>query len=220
MVFFFFLQAPFTGGEDGLQAVPRGSLLGFIDLRNDMNLYYAVVGIFLIGYFICWRVVNSPFGSVIKAIKENEPRCVSLGYDVDMYKLIVFIISAAIAGLAGATKTIVFVSATLSDAMWQTSGLVVLMTLIGGVGTFIGPVLGALIVVSLESKIGDIGRFLAEVTGVNWFNTLGESVSLIMGLIFIICVMAFRKGIVGELKAKLTRSGTNLKGGSGLLEKS
>ena len=167
MIFFFFLQAPFTGGEDGLQGVPRGTLFGFIDLRNDLNLYYAVVIIFLIGYFACWRTVNSPFGSVVRAIKENEPRCISLGYDVDRYKLIAFIISAAIAGLAGSTKTIVFVSATLSDAMWQTSGLVVLMTLIGGVGTFIGPVLGALIVVTLESKIGDIGRFLADITGVS-----------------------------------------------------
>lgn len=202
MVFFFFLQAPFTGGEDGLQGVPRGSLLGFIDLRNDLNLYYSVVVIFLIGYFACWRTVNSPFGSVLRAIKENEPRCISLGYDVDTYKLIAFVISAAIAGLAGSAKTVVFVSATLSDAMWQTSGLVVLMTLIGGVGTFIGPVLGALIVVTLESKIGDIGRFIAETTGISWFNTLGESVALVMGLIFIICVMAFRKGIVGEIKDK------------------
>ena len=211
MIFFFFLQAPFTGGEDGLQGVPRGTLFGFIDLRNDLNLYYAVVIIFLIGYFACWRTVNSPFGSVVRAIKENEPRCISLGYDVDRYKLIAFIISAAIAGLAGSTKTIVFVSATLSDAMWQTSGLVVLMTLIGGVGTFIGPVLGALIVVTLESKIGDIGRFLADITGVSWFNTLGESVSLVMGLIFILCVMAFRKGIVGELKAKLIKPNAALK---------
>ena len=211
MIFFFFLQAPFTGGEDGLQGVPRGTLFGFIDLRNDLNLYYAVVIIFLIGYFACWRTVNSPFGSVVRAIKENEPRCISLGYDVDRYKLIAFIISAAIAGLAGSTKTIVFVSANLSDAMWQTSGLVVLMTLIGGVGTFIGPVLGALIVVTLESKIGDIGRFLADITGVSWFNTLGESVSLVMGLIFILCVMAFRKGIVGELKAKFIKPNAALK---------
>lgn len=202
MVYFFFLQAPFTGGEDGLQGVPRGSLLGFIDLRDDMNLYYAVIALFFIGYFAVWRTVNSPFGSVVRAIKENEPRCISLGYDVDTYKLIAFVISAAIAGLAGAAKTVIFVSATLSDAMWQTSGLVVLMTLIGGMGTFIGPVLGALIVVTLESKIGDIGRFLADITGINWFNTLGESVALIMGIIFIVCVMAFRKGIVGELKAK------------------
>lgn len=202
MVYFFFLQAPFTGGEDGLQGVPRGSLLGFIDLRDDMSLYYAVIALFFIGYFAVWRTVNSPFGSVVRAIKENEPRCISLGYDVDTYKLIAFVISAAIAGLAGAAKTVIFVSATLSDAMWQTSGLVVLMTLIGGMGTFIGPVLGALIVVTLESKIGGIGRFLADITGINWFNTLGESVALIMGIIFIVCVMAFRKGIVGELKAK------------------
>lgn len=199
MVFFFYLQAPFTGGEDGLQGVPRGYLFGLLDLKNDLNLYYVVVGIFMIGYFLCWRTVNSPFGQVLKAIKENEPRAISLGYDVDKYKLLAFVLSAAIAGLAGATKTLVFVSATLSDAMWQMSGIVVLMTLIGGVGTFTGPVIGAFIVVMLENKIGDLGRMIANTTGVQWFSSLGESVTIVMGLIFIICVMAFRKGIVGEL---------------------
>ena len=203
MVFFYFLQAPFTGGEDGLQGVPRGRLFGLIDLSNDLNLYYLVIVIFLIGYFICWRTVKSPFGQVLHAIKENEPRTVSLGYDVDKFKLLAFVLSAGLAGLAGATKTLVFVSATLSDAMWQMSGTVVLMTLIGGVGTFTGPVIGALIVVFIENKIGDIGRMLASSTGIQWFQTLGESVTIVMGLIFILCVMAFRKGIVGELLALL-----------------
>ncbi|MGH8811017.1 MAG: branched-chain amino acid ABC transporter permease [Advenella sp.] len=203
MVFFYFLQAPFTGGEDGLQGVPRGKLFGMIDLSNDLNLYYLVIVIFLIGYFICWRTVKSPFGQVLHAIKENEPRTVSLGYDVDKFKLLAFVLSAGLAGLAGATKTLVFVSATLSDAMWQMSGTVVLMTLIGGVGTFTGPVIGALIVVFIENKIGDIGRMLANSTGIQWFQTLGESVTIVMGLIFIVCVMAFRKGIVGELLALL-----------------
>ncbi|HBP29808.1 MAG TPA: branched-chain amino acid ABC transporter permease [Advenella kashmirensis] len=203
MVFFYFLQAPFTGGEDGLQGVPRGKLFGIIDLSNDLNLYYLVIVIFLIGYFICWRTVKSPFGQVLHAIKENEPRTVSLGYDVDKFKLLAFVLSAGLAGLAGATKTLVFVSATLSDAMWQMSGTVVLMTLIGGVGTFTGPVIGALIVVFIENKIGEIGRMLASSTGIQWFQTLGESVTIVMGLIFILCVMAFRKGIVGELLALL-----------------
>jgi len=203
MVFFYFLQAPFTGGEDGLQGVPRGKLFGIIDLSNDLNLYYLVIVIFLIGYYICWRTVKSPFGQVLHAIKENEPRTVSLGYDVDKFKLLAFVLSAGLAGLAGATKTLVFVSATLSDAMWQMSGTVVLMTLIGGVGTFTGPVIGALIVVFIENKIGDIGRMLANSTGIQWFQTLGESVTIVMGLIFILCVMAFRKGIVGELLALL-----------------
>ncbi len=203
MVFFYFLQAPFTGGEDGLQGVPRGKLFGLIDLGNDLNLYYLVIVVFLIGYFICWRTVKSPFGQVLHAIKDNEPRAVSLGYDVYKFKLLAFVLSAGLAGLAGATKTLVFVSATLSDAMWQMSGTVVLMTLIGGVGTFRGPVIGALIVVFIENKIGEIGRMLASATGVQWFQTLGESVTIVMGLIFIVCVMAFRKGIVGELLALL-----------------
>ncbi len=206
MVFFYFLQAPFTGGEDGLQGVPRGSLFGVLDLRNDLNLYYLVIAIFVIGYYICWRTVRSPFGHVLRTIKENEPRAISLGYDVEKFKLLAFVLSAGLAGLAGATKTLVFVSATLSDAMWQMSGTVVLMTLIGGVGTFTGPVIGALIVVFIENKIGEIGRMLASSTGIQWFQTLGESVTIVMGLIFIVCVMAFRKGIVGELLALLPAS--------------
>jgi branched-chain amino acid transport system permease protein len=198
MVFFYFLQAPFTHGEDGLQGIPRGDLFG-LDLSNDLNLYYVVMGIFIIGYAICWRTINSPFGQVLKSIRENEPRAISLGYNVDNFKLLAFVLSAALAGLAGATKALVFVSATLSDATWQMSGMVVLMTLIGGLGTFTGPVVGALIVVMLENKVGEFGRFLGELTGISWFQVLGESVTIVIGLIFIICVMAFRRGIIGEL---------------------
>ena len=201
MVFFFFLQAGFTGGEDGLQGVPRGTLFGFIDLSRDLNLYYLVLALFVIGFAIIWRAVNSPFGQVLKAVRENEPRAVSLGYDVDRFKLLAFVLSAGLAGLAGAAKTLVFVSATLSDATWQMSGLVILMTLIGGLGTFLGPVLGAFIVVLLENKVGDYGEALAQWTGVEWFRQLGSSVTIVIGLIFVICVMAFRRGIVGELQA-------------------
>ena len=205
MVFFFFLQAKFTGGEDGLQSVPRGTLLGIIDLSKDLNLYYLVMGVFIIGYFIIWRTVHSPFGQVLQALRENEPRAVSLGYDVDRFKLLAFVLSAAIAGLAGATKTLVFVSATLSDATWQMSGLVILMTLIGGLGTLTGPILGAFIVVLLENKVGDFGQMMASLTGVDWFLRLGESVTIVIGLIFVICVLAFRRGIVGEIGALIEK---------------
>ncbi|ANN66188.1 branched-chain amino acid ABC transporter permease [Bordetella bronchialis] len=205
MVYFFFLQAPFTGGEDGLQQVPRGRLFGLIDLSSDLTLYYLVLALFLIGFAIIWRAVNSPFGQVLKALRENEPRAVSLGYDVERFKLLAFVLSAAIAGLAGSAKTLVFVSATLSDATWQMSGLVILMTLIGGMGTFLGPVLGAFIVVLLENKVGDFGQALTSLTGVEWFRQLGGSVTIVIGLIFVVCVMAFRRGIVGEFQALLRR---------------
>ncbi|SAI73680.1 branched-chain amino acid ABC transporter permease [Bordetella ansorpii] len=205
MVFFFFLQAGFTGGEDGLQSIPRGTLLGMIDLSHDLNLYYVVMAVFAIGYFIIWRTVHSPFGQVLKALRENEPRTLSLGYDVDRFKLLAFVLSAALAGLAGATKSLVFVSATLSDATWQMSGLVILMTLIGGLGTLTGPVVGAFIVVMLENKVGDFGRGLAGLTGIDWFNQLGESVTIVIGLIFVVCVMAFRRGLVGEAAALYAR---------------
>jgi branched-chain amino acid transport system permease protein len=205
MVYFFFLQAPFTGGEDGLQNVPRGTLFGWIDLGRDINLYYVVLAIFLLGYFVIWRAVNSPFGQVLKAIRENEPRAVSLGYDVYRFKLLAFILSATLAGLAGAAKTLVFVSATLSDATWQMSGLVILMTLIGGMGTLTGPMLGALIVALLENKVGDLGDGLARLTGIDWFQHLGESVTIVIGLIFVVCVMTFRRGIVGEISAALDK---------------
>lgn len=197
MLFFYFLQAPFTGGEDGLQGIPRGSILG-LDLSEDINLYYVVLAIFILGYALIWRTVHSPFGQALKAIRENEPRMISLGYDTDRFKLLAFVISATLSGLAGATKSLVFVSATLSDATWQMSGMVILMTLIGGMGTLTGPVLGAVIVVTLENKVGEFGRFLMQQTGMEWFRVLGESVTIVIGLIFIICVMAFRRGIVGE----------------------
>jgi branched-chain amino acid transport system permease protein len=198
MVFFFFLQAHFTGGEDGLQGIPRGSFLG-VDLSHDINLYYLVMVIFVASYALIWRTINSPFGQVLKAIRENEPRAISLGYNVNSFKLLAFVLSAALTGLAGATKAVVFASATLSDATWGMSGLVILMTLIGGMGTFTGPVLGAIIVVLLENKVGEFGRFLTHATGIHWFQTLGESVTIVIGIIFVICVMAFRRGIVGEL---------------------
>ena len=198
MVYFYFLQAPFTGGEDGLQGIPRGSFLG-IDLGNDNHLYYLVVVIFVFSYALIWRTVNSPFGQVLKAIRENEPRAISLGYNVNSFKLLAFVLSATLAGLAGATKAVVFVSATLSDATWGMSGLVILMTLIGGLGTFTGPVLGAIIIVMLENKVGEFGHFMAQATGLAWFQSLGESVTIVIGLIFVICVMAFRRGIVGEI---------------------
>lgn len=201
MVFFFFLQAPFTGGEDGLQGVPRGMLFGIVDLQKDINLYYLVLAIFAFGFLLVQRTVNSPFGQVLKALRENEPRTLSLGYDVERYKLLAFVLSAGLAGLAGSAKTLVFVSATLSDATWQMSGLVILMTLIGGMGTLTGPVVGAFIVVLLENKVGEMGVALARWTGVEWFGRLGESVTIVIGLIFIICVLAFRRGIVGELQA-------------------
>ncbi len=204
MLFFFFLQAPFTHGEDGLQRIPRGSVLG-IDLSNDFNLYYFIMAIFILGYAVIWRAINSPFGQVLKAIRENEARAISLGYDVDNFKLLAFVLSAALAGLAGVSKSLVFVSATLSDATWQMSGLVILMTLIGGLGTFTGPVLGAFIVVMLENKVGEFGRLLSQETGIKWFQVLGESVTIVIGLIFILCVMAFRRGIVGEISHRLKK---------------
>ena len=205
MVYFFFLQAKFTGGEDGLQGVPRGTLFGLIDLKSDLNLYYVVMGLFVLGYFIIWRTVHSPFGQVLKAIRENEPRAISLGYDVDRFKLLAFVLSAMLAGLAGSTKMLIFVSATLTDATWQMSGLVIFMTLIGGLGTLVGPVIGAFIVVLLENKVGDLGATLTQWTGIEWFQRLGESVTIVIGLIFVICVLAFRRGIVGELSAWFER---------------
>jgi branched-chain amino acid transport system permease protein len=205
MVYFFFLQAKFTGGEDGLQGVPRGTLFGLIDLKSDFNLYYVVMAIFVFGYFIVWRTVHSPFGQVLKAIRENEARTTSLGYDVDRFKLLAFVLSAMLAGLAGSTKMLIFVSATLTDATWQMSGLVILMTLIGGLGTLVGPVIGAFIVVLLENKVGDLGATLTKWTGIEWFQRLGESVTIVIGLIFVICVLAFRRGIVGEFSAWFER---------------
>lgn len=205
MLYFFFLQAPFTGGEDGLQSVPRGTLLGFIDLTSDLTLYYVILGIFVLSFLLIYRTVHSPFGQVLKAIRENEPRATSLGYDVARFKLLAFVLSAALAGLAGASKTLVLGFATLSDAHWTTSGLVILMVLVGGMGTMLGPILGAFIVVALENKVGDMGAFIARTTGIEWFNGLGEAVTIVTGLIFVICVMAFRRGLVGEFQAWWSR---------------
>ncbi|MBU2407084.1 MAG: branched-chain amino acid ABC transporter permease, partial [Gammaproteobacteria bacterium] len=166
MLYFFYLQAPFTGGEDGLQAIPRGRLFGVIDLGDDLIMYYVVVAICLAGFALIVRTVHSPFGQVLQAIKANEARAISLGYDVSKYKVLAFVLSAALAGLAGATKAVVLGSATLTDVHWGMSGLVILMTLIGGMGTFIGPVIGAAVIVGLENKLGDIGDFLATTTGI------------------------------------------------------
>jgi len=185
MIFFFYLQAPFTHGEDGIQAVPRGMLFGFIDLSNTLAMYYVVLVIFLAGFLLIYRIVNSPFGQVLKAIRENEPRAVSLGYDAERYKLLAFVLSAALSGLAGATKAIVFQLASLTDAHWTMSGEVVLMTLLGGMGTIFGPVVGAFAIVGLESYLASFGQWVTVITGV----------------IFVVCVLAFRRGIVGELGA-------------------
>lgn len=206
MLFFVCLQAPFTGGEDGLQGVPRGNLLGFLNLRDDMNLYYVVLAICIAGFALIVRTVHSPFGQVLKAIKENEPRAISLGYDTDRYKLLAFVLSAALAGLAGATKTLVLGFETLTDVHWTMSGLVVLMTLVGGLGTLTGPIVGAIVIIALENKLGDLGNWLAAVTNIEWFRTIGDSVTMVTGLIFIVCVLAFRRGIVGEISALFQRS--------------
>ncbi|MDQ1920783.1 branched-chain amino acid ABC transporter permease [Massilia pseudoviolaceinigra] len=211
MVYFAALRAPFTHGEDGLQGVPRGKLFGVIDLSNDLTLYFVVLAIAVAGFALIVRTVHSPFGQVLKAIKENEPRAISLGYDVDKYKLVAFVLSASLAGLAGATKTLVLGFETLTDVHWAMSGLVILMTLVGGMGTLSGPIIGAFIIITLENKLGDIGTFLATHTGVEWFNTLGESVGMVTGLIFILCVLLFRRGIVGEIGAALAASGIRKK---------
>jgi len=203
MLFFVFLQAPFTGGEDGLQSIPLGTLLGTIDLKNDLTMYYLVLGLVVASFLLVVRIIHSPFGQVLKAVRENEPRAVSLGYDVDRYKLLAFVLSAALAGLAGSTKALVLGFGTLTDVHWSMSGLVVLMTLVGGMGTLFGPVLGAIIIIALENKLGDMGTWLASVTQIEWFNTIGESVTMVTGLIFVICVLAFRRGIIGELVARL-----------------
>ncbi|MEO7400092.1 MAG: branched-chain amino acid ABC transporter permease [Polaromonas sp.] len=186
MVYFVCLQAPFTGGEDGLQGVPRGRLLGLLSLESDTAMYYFVVAIFVLCFLFISRIVHSPFGQVLKMIRENEPRAISLGYQVDRYKLLAFVLSATLAGLAGSLKTLVMGFATLSDVHWQMSGEVILMTLLGGVGTFFGPVLGSGVVIGLQNLLAD---------------KVGSWVSVIIGAIFVLCVLAFRKGIVGEVLA-------------------
>jgi branched-chain amino acid transport system permease protein len=186
LVYFIYLQASFTGGEDGLQAIPRGRMFGIINLENDRTLYYVVLAIFLFGVFVVWRTIHSPFGQVLKAIRENEPRAISLGYDVNRYKITAFVISAALSGLAGATKALVFTFVTLTDADWHTSGDVVLMSLLGGVGTITGPIVGAFSIVTLENQLSD---------------KVGSFVTVIIGAIFIVCVLVFRRGMVGEIAA-------------------
>ncbi len=207
MVYFAGLRAPFTHGEDGLQGVPRGTLFGMLDLGNDLTLYYVVLAIVIAGFALIVRTVHSPFGQVLKAIKENEARAVSLGYDVDKYKLLAFVLSAALSGLAGATRTVVMGSETLADLHWSMSGLVILMTLVGGMGTVVGPIIGAFIIIALQNRLGDIGAWLVHTTNIEWFGTLGESVGIVTGLIFIVCVLLFRRGIVGEIGAAISAAG-------------
>ncbi|MDC7787318.1 branched-chain amino acid ABC transporter permease [Rhodoplanes sp. TEM] len=185
MVFFFCLQAPFTGGEDGIQAIPRRPLFGLVDISGDLSLYYVVLAIFAAGFLIIWRTIHSPFGQVLKAIRENEARAVSLGYAVDRFKLIAFVLSATLAGLAGATKALVFQLASLTDVTWQMSGEVVLMTLVGGMGTVFGPIVGAAVIVVMQ----------------NTFTGFGEWVLVAQGCIFVLTVLLFRRGIVGEIVA-------------------
>jgi branched-chain amino acid transport system permease protein len=189
MIYFYALQAPFTHGEDGIQAVPRGYLLGVIDLNHTMTMYYFVLAIFLIGFAIIYRAIHSPFGQVLKAIRENEPRAISLGYRVNQYKLLAFILSAALSSLAGSTKAIVFQLASLTDVHWMTSGEVLLMSLIGGLGTVLGPVVGAVVLTTMENYLAQFG---------SW-------VSVIQGVIFVLCVLTLRSGIVGAIEAVLHR---------------
>ncbi|NRP84448.1 hypothetical protein GFPCMMHI_00324 [Ensifer adhaerens] len=185
MFYFFCLQAAFTHGEDGIQSVPRGYLFGILDLNNSFNMYYFVLAVFLIGVLIIWRFINSPFGMILKSIRENEQRAISLGYSVAHYKLGAFVMSAALAGLAGAVKALVFQFATLTDVAWQMSGEVILMTLLGGIGTLIGPLFGAGFVATLE----------------NYLATSEFPVTIITGIVFMVCVLLFRRGVIGEFYA-------------------
>ena len=189
MIYFFCLQAPFTHGEDGIQAVPRGMLFGLLDLRHTMTMYFVVLAVFLAGFLLIYRTIHSPFGQVLKAIREHEPRAVSLGYTAEQYKLLAFVLSATLSGLAGGTKAIVFQLASLTDVHWTMSGEVVLMTLLGGLGTIFGPVVGAFIVISLE----------------NYLSQLGAWVTVVQGVIFVLCVLTFRRGVVGELALLLKK---------------
>lgn len=183
MVYFFSLQASFTGGEDGIQAVPRGRLFGLIDLSNELAMYAFVFVIFISGFLLIYRIVHSPFGQVLKAIRENESRAISLGYDVDRYKLLAFVLSATLVGVAGGTKALVFQLASLTDVHWSMSGEVVLMTLLGGLGTIFGPVAGAAIIITMQ----------------NYLAPLGAWVLIAQGAIFVVCVLVFRRGVIGEI---------------------
>lgn len=190
LVYFAAVQLPFTHGEDGIQGIPRGSLFGVVDLESRYGMYYTVLGIFLLGFGLIHRTIHSPFGQVLRAIKENEPRAISLGYDVNRYKLLAFVLSAALSGLAGSTKALVFQLETLTDVQWHMSGEVVLMTLLGGMGTILGPLMGSFLVVMIE----------------DYFAGLGEWVPVIMGCIFVFCVLVFRRGIIGEAAALWKRT--------------
>ena len=183
MLYFFSVQAKFTGGEDGIQSVPRGMMFGLLDLRQPLTMYYVVFAVFLLGFLVIYRAIHSPFGQVLKAVRENEPRAVSLGYRAEHYKLIAFVLSATLSGLAGATKALVFQLASLTDVHWTMSGEVVLMTLLGGLGTVFGPVVGAFVMIWLE----------------NYLAQLGAWVTIVQGIIFVICVLTFRRGLIGEL---------------------
>jgi branched-chain amino acid transport system permease protein len=183
MIYFICVQAPFTYAEDGIQSIPRGKLFGMFSLQNDFAMYYFVLAVFLFGFLLIYRTIHSPFGQVLKSIRENEPRAISLGYDVDKYKLVAFVISAGLAGMAGATKSLSLGLATLTDVSWQMSGEVVLMTLLGGMGTILGPVLGATAIVAMQ----------------NYLSQFGSWVTIIMGITFVVCVLMFRRGIVGEI---------------------
>jgi len=183
MVYFFCVQAEFTGGEDGIQSIPRGTLFGVFDLRSDMTMYWMTAGIFLIGFLLIHRIVHSPFGMVLKSIRENEPRATSLGYRTDDYKLMAFVLSAGLAGVAGGLKSIVFGIATLTDVFWTMSGEVVLMSLVGGLGTIFGPVVGAAVIITMQNYLAEFGAW----------------VTVIQGFIFVLCVLAFRRGVVGEI---------------------
>jgi len=187
MMYFFAIQAPFTHGEDGIQAVPRGTLFGFIDLADQTNMYITVLVIFLGCFLLIYRIINSPFGEVLKAIRENETRAISLGYRTERFKLLAFVLSATFAGVAGSTKALVFQLASLTDVDWPMSGEVILMTLVGGLGTLFGPVVGAFFIVTLE----------------NYLTTMGQWVFVVQGMIFVVCVLLFRRGIVGELAQRL-----------------
>jgi branched-chain amino acid transport system permease protein len=189
MLYFFYLQAPFTGGEDGIQAVPRGKLFGALDLTSNLVMYYVVLAVFVAGFLMIFRIIHSPFGQVLKAIRENEPRSTSLGYRTDHFKLLAFVLSATLSGLAGATKALVFQIASLTDVFWSMSGEPVLMTLVGGIGTVFGPIVGAFIVVGIQ----------------NYFADQGSLVTVIQGAIFVVCVLIFRRGIVGEIARLLGR---------------
>jgi len=186
LIFFLALQLPFTGGEEGVQGIPRGRLFGVIDLHDNIPMYYFVVAVCGAGFWLVYRTIHSPFGHAMSAIRENEPRATSLGYDVAHYKLLAFILSATVAGVAGALKSLVFQLATLTDVHWHMSGQVVLMTIVGGLGTIFGPAIGALTIVSLENQLAD---------------RVGSWVTVIMGFIFVLCVLLFRRGMVGEFNA-------------------